>query len=454
MRSFLRPYEVDGMTPSGTVVNVFDYWIGEDRTEPDNNGYSDKYNTGGINRDHSFKFGKGMKSDDTPNGSINAWTKSNAPRTGIVENTLQDGYPYFKKGLNAGIDKVNEPTVTKAESTDYLFDPGVNADGKKAFQNADGLFQIDENGYYYYNSQENFAWFDENAGQFHLYHTWGVKKGGTSPDGQFFPFNGPGQVFQVKEGTPVMDGDGKLQQAEGINSVHSGINHYFGLAMSTRFVFLLLVFVFVIFGFLCFGFVWLFGLFGVFCGVCLVFLCFGVSLRFLFNFATGQIQINGEDNGTLKSKFETAGKVSENEWRGNTFDDETYHTLKFFYLERGNTDSNMSLKFNLLPIPESEIIKTDQEGNPMSGITFRLYPAEKNGEEYTIKHGYENSPIFEGVTEAGTGRLRLLDENGSPLTFKEFHDEYNTPYFILQKRLRKAIPRFRIPICFLMKRQG
>ena len=427
------PYEVDGMTPSGTVVNVFDYWIGEDRTESDNKGYSDNYNTGGINRDHSFKFGKGMKSDDNQNGSINAWTKSNAPRTGIVENTLRNGYPYFKEGLNAEIDHVDEPTVTKAESTDYLFDPGMDEVGKKAFQNADGLFQIDENGYYYYNSQENFAWFDENAGQFHLYHTWGVKKGGTSPDGQFFPFNGPGHVFQVEEGTPVTDGDGKLQQAEGINSVHSGINHYFGLAMSTRFVQKNGGKTYsgnaITYEFSGDDDVW------VFIDDVLVADLGGIHDRasLSINFATGQIQINGEDNGTLKSKFETAGKVSENEWRGNTFDDETYHTLKFFYLERGNTDSNMSLKFNLLPIPESEIIKTDQEGNPMSGITFRLYPAEKNGEEYTIKHGYENSPIFEGVTEAGTGRLRLLDENGSPLTFKEFHDEYNTPYFILQE---------------------
>ena len=83
---------------------------------------------------------------------------------------------------------------------------------------------MDELGYYYYDSQKNFAQFreSESGDGFVLYDTWGVKAGGASPDGQFFPFNDVqrDEIFTTEES------GGNLQQAAGLKSTDAKINHY------------------------------------------------------------------------------------------------------------------------------------------------------------------------------------------------------------------------------------
>ena len=89
--------------PSGITVNVFDYWITETRTGSE---FADSYNATeeeqkriytGINKDHTLKFFNSSPDIDAL-GKPSQWTKSEAPRTGIVENNLgEDGFPAFTK---------------------------------------------------------------------------------------------------------------------------------------------------------------------------------------------------------------------------------------------------------------------------------------------------------------------------------------------------------------------
>lgn len=415
--------------PSGTVINLFDYWLTNrddaDDDEPQN------LREQGINKDHALLFFKNGQ------GGWNQWTGSAKPWTGIVQTTLgEDGYPALNK-LNNQYD----------ESLAYLFDPKTDNEGKQSFSNVGGLLQVDEYGYYYYNSQENYAWFNETTEEFVLYDTWGVPRRGTSPDGQFFPFVNPKTVF--------MENDNDLTQKTGVTSENEAMNHYFGLTMSTRFVQKNGGNTYgeqpVTYNFSGDDDVWIF-IDGV-----LVADVGGIHdmCSVQIDFQTGRVVVytdkdrdNLYDEGsdtlwkdtTLYAQFAAAlgdDGLDPDDWNNTTFADDTYHTLKFFYLERGNYDSNMSLKFNLIPIPESEITKVDQLGDKLEGITFELYPAEKatdGTKSYTIKKDYENDPIWTGTT-GKDGSLVIWDEDtNSPLVFQELAEIYDTNHFILREK--------------------
>lgn len=401
---------INGLSPNGTTIDLFDYWI-TNRTEPDdgsNMSDVDALVNQGINTDHALLFGKGMDDHATSQlGSWNVWTgKGEPPWTGIVEDELgDDGFPV----LNLA-DQINNASKLigrdGAESLAYLFDTSTRA-GKAAYTDVRGLLQVDEAGYYYYDSTKNYAVFYEETNSFTLYKYPGVIPGGTSPVGQFFPFNAANA-----------DGESVEFKGERYNlmntslSTDASINHYFGMHMSTRFIQQdggkIDENTPITYEFSGDDDIWIF-IDGI-----LVADLGGIhdSASVKINFHTGVIIINegkkGEYHTTLKDKMGLLGA---------TFEDNTYHTLDFFYLERGNTDSNMNLKYNLVTIPESDLIKVDQLGNPVPGAEFTLYATNDTGRE----------PIATGTTDS-RGEFVFLRKDGSgnefPITITELYNKY------------------------------
>lgn len=147
------------------------------------------------------------------------------------------------------------------------------------------------------------------------------------------------------------------------------------------------------------------------------------------NFCTGDIKVNGNNDGTLKDKYQKANKdTSGFNDNSNTFAGGTNHTLKFFYLERGATDSNMELKFNLVTVPESDIIKFDQDGKFVQGAEFKLYKTDKDFK--TV-----GELIGSGTTDEA-GHLTLTnDEDNGVINFDDLYnkDHDNNKYYLLKE---------------------
>lgn len=389
-------HTVTTISPSGTTINLFDYWVNPD-------DHLSVSGNGGINANHRFQFNDGQGGE-----SLNRWTGGENPRSGIVNNTLFDGYPRLSDTWGG-------------KSLRYLFDSSAQT-GKTSHFGVTGLLQA-QGGYYVYDSTHNYAAYNANKNAFDIYDTGGV--GNSSHQGQFFPFDAADKVFNEENDRLVQNGI----TADNTASYNGGkpVNHHFGLSMSTRFVqpdggktnkd-----------GDMTFEFagdddVW------VFIDDVLVGDIGGIHDRasLNINFKTGDIKVNGKSDGTLLSKYQEARKDGDTRWYGSTFADGTNHTLKFFYLERGALYSNMELKFNLVTVPESDIIKFDQDGKFVQGAEFQLYKTDKDFKT-------EGALLGSGTTDEA-GCLTLTNDDGSGVI--NFDDLYNkdhsNKYYLLKE---------------------
>ena len=374
----------DAVTPVGTTINLFDYWI-TTRDAPDNKNPDNMDQ--GINQGKLLRFT--ASAPTSPNGGINDYTGSAKPRVGIVQDLLQNNYPVLSQG---------------DQSLNYLFDPNLPNPGKASFPSVRDLLQIDDQGYYYYDSALNFAQYDQDTNAFILYDAPGVLSGGSSGKaGQFFPFNVYSQVKNLRSTNPAL-------------------NHYFGVTMTTRFVQQPNGTVDgtpggtpVTYEFTGDDDVWVFidnVLVGDLGGI-----HDAASLK--IDFQSGQVFINNSLNGTIRQKFTAAG-VPWTNTGSDTFADDTYHTLKFFYLERGNYDSNMKLKFNLVSIPQSDLIKVDQIGDPVPGAEFRLYYAKED-------YSYDPQGLIATGTTGADGYFVFQNPDGTLLSLNNLKNEYGGP---------------------------
>lgn len=402
----ISDHTVPTTSPSGTTINLFDYWVNPD-------DHLSVSGNGGINANHRFQF-----KDQGASEELNQYTGGSRVRPGIVNSVLTGGYPKL-------VDR------WYGESLGYLFDSSAQT-GKISHMGVTGLLRAN-GGYYEYDSSQNYAAYNANKNAFDVYDAPGVKQAGAGPHtvGQFFPFDAANEVF--KEESSGLVPNGITSQNVGDSQYNDGnpLNHYFGLSMSTRFVQpnggLANGKDAMTFEFAGDDDVW------VFIDDVLVGDIGGIHTRaeLTINFQTGEITVNGSANGTLRSKFQAAGKGGSAEnWNSNTFPDGTNHTLKFFYLERGATDSNMRLKFNLVTVPESDIIKFDQDGGLVEGAQFALYKTDERFADTTTN---PENLLGSGTTNAN-GQLTLTnDVDNGVINFDDLYKEHGYQYYLLKE---------------------
>lgn len=408
--NFPEPYTQlahDTVSPSSAVINLFDYRVNTSSQNWNENGSNSDT---GINTGHTFKFaGHG--------DSINQWTgRDNGARQGIVQNQLQNGYPVLENG----------------ESLDYLFSPVIENENKRIYRNVGDLLSVNAKGYYNYDSEERYAYYDPSTNSFEetTEPLSSFSSNGKTTRGQFFPFNTP-------------------QQAEQYTASSNQLNHYFGLTLTTRFLQKNHGYTDNIeaqqhttFEFSGDDDVWIFidGILFADLG--------GVHDRVsvVIDFAEGTVTTKGvyqnvlNGNVTQTKTFEQLG-YPKDKLEGGTFKNDTTHTLKFFYLERGGHASNLKLMYNLTDIPVTSITKTDQFGQPLEGVKFAVYPASRTETSNGVVYDYLDKPNGNKVIPAGEPSLDgvLPLENGKSLQpiYMEatdskgqiiFRDEDSMPY--------------------------
>lgn len=409
----------------------------------------------GINKGHLLLFGDGMIHAGLWNkgaGEICRYGKQNAGMEGIVKNVLPgSGFPELNLEMadkiltgdeniekranlikdfkltgdhdgSAGEQYISEKiqnfsnTVIKkcwggdihadTESLQYLFDPEQQNAYKRSYTDVTGLFQLDNKGYYYYNMRENFAEFSQEGGSNHfvLYDAPAtIRTDGNQSVGNFFPFN---KGYEVFNGV-----DGSKRLTSSVFCANNAMNHHLGMTVDVEFRQPANGTINTAGGIqpMTFEFagdddVW------VFIDDVLVLDLGGIhsELYGTIDFSTGDIYI-GRAFGThgipsdpagsglvtqtsLLAEYQNAHKEGDTAWTGNTFASNTSHTLKMFYLERGNYDSSIALRFNLQPLLYQRIAKVDQNGQSLPGVKFELYPAAEADEgEGTIRCLYTDS---------------------------------------------------------------
>lgn len=419
---------VQTVSPVGTTINLFDYWFSDKGPDQKTSDFKNVYELykgvfdityarrvdydltdwcNGINKNHVLKFTpftgskayEGLTDEHpvigetiyNPTDKANRYTNSEAPYEGIVADKLVGGYPVLSNTplVQGSVTEGNE-VLHYDESLAYLFDPGADTNYRAVYTDVGGLLKVDEStGCYVYDSSQNYARFqadNSGSGNFTVYE---------NPGEGFFPFN---DINDVEK-----DSDGNIWN----------VNHFFGLTMTTQFIqpadgvtsdgdp--------VTYEFAGDDDVWVF-IDGVLVGD-----LGGIHKKasLSIDFQTGKVKVNGADKGTLKSIFDNAGEDVSTGFEGDTFADGSYHTLQFFYLERGANSSNLTLKFNLVSAPESTIRSVNQNGQGVNGTQFTLSAANSN---------YENlTQIASGKTES-EGSLVLQDTDGNNIGL---HDLWN-----------------------------
>lgn len=359
----------------------------------------------------------------------------------------KNGYPVISGGIVNG-------TYQRVEdgSMEYLFNDTFR---QAEMKNGGGLFQKDEKGYSYYFSNQNGAYYNPEKNRFDLYDTvirpmyiHGKQPNESNDVYNFLPFNSPYEdaildpentIPSNTVGTDYTDVDGNTSENMANSVANTKKSAYlnertdvwFGMTIDIEFLMP------------AHGKVtapdgteqdMIFEFYGdddvlVYIDDRLVIDLGGThSAEFgSINFTTGEVRDSSGKEKSLQSIF---GLERE------TFEDFTFHSLKFFYLERGGNVSYSGIKFNLPELPEyylaveKELDFDDSFGEVKPEIpaeqyyTFRVIQADIHGTPIYNEAGEEQS-FFKGgiefevwkdgspvLKEDGSVEMGALDENG------------------------------------------
>ena len=321
---------------ANTTIDVFDYWV-----YTSNGASTLADNNQGINyNNHSLWFWGSTNAN--AHGSENHWTGYQGGATqNLVQRQLVDGYPVLNFGT--------------LESLSYLFNGedidvvirGAELPAKRSYMGANELFIVDDDGYYVFNSEKHNAKLDLDTGNFNVTE---------QTNGMFFPFSDkePDRCFfgvhmQTDFSVP---NDGQVLNPSG--DYQDMVYEFTGDDD-----------------------VWVF-IDGILIGdVGGIHSAQDLSI----NFATGEVVVKNHEYGgnvhrtTIYDMVVAAigAEAAQERFRWKVEDDGsiktyasgTYHTMDFFYLERGAGRSNMKIKYNLVSTYDFTAHKTLYKGgNP------------------------------------------------------------------------------------------
>lgn len=429
--------------PSGTTIDLFDYWItdglresvgmngwpgyngsgysfqdynydgnrlssndppmSQDNTRKEstwyvqNNHLRGNGNNQGINTGHVFKFypgaagtvvdrgNKGSHTEWTNNhdeySSINSWTGNADPTSGLIQKSLNnEGYPQLTNDSAKGTD---------GSSLSYLFNDDSHA-GKQKYGGVDNLLYVDSDGYYTYDSRFYSAEYVENENRFvlkeHSTNASQAQKG-------FWPFgervNWHGMHMSTQFSMPA---NGQVLNPKG---EYKDMQFEFSGDDDT----------------------WLY-VDGVLVGD-----GGGIHNRteIDINFATGKVTVTGKKDPAHPGSTETVktlydifksvkgeNNLNPNDWKDvdgdgkpDTFADGSYHKFEMFYLERGGSESNLYIHYNLISTTDFTAHKSYHNTDRLirDEFKFELIGFDNTTEAGNFKYAIMPGPVVDDGTK-------------------------------------------------------
>lgn len=313
------------------------------------------YDRKAINNNHALQF----MSVGEP-GTYNRYVgSSKGAYTGIVKTTLTNGYPAMAADKGS-------------ESLDYLFGGKSDDEAVTNYEPTGGLLALDENGYYGFDADSQYAAYNTTLKKFKL-HDQDCGNDASTPC--FTPFGNNTDENRYSFGMNLgadfyMPKDGKVNNQD------------------------------MVFDFTGDDDVW------VFIDGVLVLDLGGIhqALSGSINFATGDITYDK----TQSHGSQPARKIDQAFTdAGRTWDSTPYktHHLSFFHLERGDGGSNCKIKFNL-PVKPSKAIDIEKETlgtiDANKQFQFQLFvdgSKDPYQGKYSVYNAYTNQVQFDAQTD-------------------------------------------------------